>query len=357
MLAMRRTGWLALVLMPLIFVVGVAGAAAPQPPEGASVGAPPPGRRSAILWHQVTSPTANQLNAVICPSATVCYAVGNNATIVTSTDAGATWTALSQSAVTGNLSGVACRNVTTCAVISESGGIAVTVNGGTNWTAQSPAVAATLEGVACGPNDCYAVAFGGITLKSTGGSSTWTQITSPTASNLGEIYCFDDLTCLVADLGAGIHRTTDGGASWSTRRAQDSGNIFGLTCVDKTQPATTFCLAARNIGVLMFSNNGGQSWSNGGTPPMSDFGTFGVACPASTECYTVGSGLTPQSTGATFIANSTNGGVTWTNQVTLVNTSSFFRDVACAATQAAASPPTSISSSTVGVRTIERAAS
>src|SRR5262245_46535816 len=72
----------------------------------------------AATWTTQTPPPAGPLNGVSCPSNTVCYAVGNNGTVLTTSDGGTNWSATT-SPTTDVLSAVACPSTSTCYVADE----------------------------------------------------------------------------------------------------------------------------------------------------------------------------------------------------------------------------------------------
>jgi photosystem II stability/assembly factor-like uncharacterized protein len=121
-------------------------------------------------WSAVDLPAGTGvLNAVACPSASVCEAVGlglgpgAGGVAVRTTDGGATWSASELPAGTGALQAVACPSVTACEVLgvntSALAGVALratdgvalrTTDGGTKWAAQKlPVGSDDLEALAC----------------------------------------------------------------------------------------------------------------------------------------------------------------------------------------------------------------
>jgi hypothetical protein len=111
------------------------------------------------------------LNGVACPSASTCYAVGANGTILKTTD-GATWVTQS-SDDTHDLNNVACPSSSTCFAVgygSLGSGMILKTTDGATWAAESysppgatpdPQTSEIMYGVACpSPSICYsAVAY------------------------------------------------------------------------------------------------------------------------------------------------------------------------------------------------------
>src|SRR3954452_14296175 len=93
---------------------------------------------AAGLW-SLQNPTSANLDAVTCPAAGTCWAVGDKGTIVVTHDGGAEWTTQS-SGTTTNLNSVSCVSTTTCVAVGDKSGtgmIVATTNCGTSWSAQS----------------------------------------------------------------------------------------------------------------------------------------------------------------------------------------------------------------------------
>src|SRR5262249_3018809 len=140
-------------------------------------------------WGAQASGTASNLNGVHCPSATTCYAVGDNGTILkqssgvpptntptntpvvptntpTNTPTATpsvnpTWAAQT-SDITASLKGVSCPDTSTCFAAGGSGTILHTTTGGTTWTAQASGTTRSLYAVNCPSTSvCEAVGAGG----------------------------------------------------------------------------------------------------------------------------------------------------------------------------------------------------
>ncbi len=160
---------------------------------------------------------AGSLDAIACPSTTTCLAVGSDgegvgiATVATATASGWTWspetTLLADASGQGGLNAIACPSATTCVAVGSDGslGVAASATGtGATWTwgsesavelgAASPGLGG-LNGVAC-PSATTCVAVGwdntdAVVTSGTRAASGWTwlpeQIVTPDASGGGEL--------------------------------------------------------------------------------------------------------------------------------------------------------------------------
>lgn len=232
-----------------------------------------PYRPVLFAWTSVTNPTTSNLNAVFCPTATICYAVGDNGVAVKSVAAGLTWaTTAGSTGTTQQLLGLYCTDASTCIAVGTSGPpfgagtIVRTTNGGTTWApASTNPTSNSIDRVTCPTSTtCYAVGFGAISIVSTDAGDNWSATpTAPAPLNLGNVRCLDVNTCLVSDLAGAIWRTTNGGTSWTNVRAASSQNIFGLDCAPGGTPTTSLCVAGGNGGNLITRSTDGGAVVDG----------------------------------------------------------------------------------------------
>jgi len=147
--------------------------------------------------------------------------VGNDGTVLRTTDGGATWTRQSISGVRSSLSAVAMIDTDTITTVGDFNNLILrTTDGGVNWGLQSSGVTNSLNGV------------------------------SFTGANTGVV---------VGGLGAcgpgfsTILRTTDGGATW---KRQFTGSSWGLSGVFFTDANTGWAVGV--YGVILHTTTGGE---------------------------------------------------------------------------------------------------
>lgn len=151
-------------------------------------------------WEVMASPTTQNLNGVSTPrfalsaATTTVFAVGNNGTILKSTNAGAaenaTFTELT-SGTTANLYGVWVVDTSTIIAVGANGTILRTNNGGTTWTPVTSGVSSTLRsvwfydaqtGLVSGDN--------GVLLRTTNAGQTWNAVTGVGSQAINSIIGF-----------------------------------------------------------------------------------------------------------------------------------------------------------------------
>jgi photosystem II stability/assembly factor-like uncharacterized protein len=138
----------------------------------------------------------------------------------------------------------------------------------------------------------------------------WTQIASPTPSNLLGIHFVDDQIGYVVGYNGGIYKTINGGSSWSAPLPSNTTeHLYSTYFID----ANTGFVVGDN-GIVRRTSDGGASWQ---TPTIPTSGSTSVAGHSfrgiwfynAYEGYIVGGVSTSLGT----ILKTTNGGLDWTN--------------------------------------------
>jgi photosystem II stability/assembly factor-like uncharacterized protein len=183
--------------------------------------------------------------ALSCPSATLCYAGGDNAIGRTAAD-GKRW------------------------LISRIGGAAC-----------SAAACHEFNAIACPTHAiCYAAgsyyrggAYHAVTITTQDGFRTWKRYLIPALGavaggpgpganhvltpGIGALSCPTPTTCIALGRAGTIARTTDGGKSWGVARIPGATPLVGVAC-----PSASVCYAAGRLRRLVRSDDGGKTWRN-----------------------------------------------------------------------------------------------
>jgi photosystem II stability/assembly factor-like uncharacterized protein len=286
------------------------------------------------------------LASTSCPTATACVAVGALGAILTTGDAGSSWSARGGLGAPGSdpfnlpiaqngnglyapasipetpdahpLDAVSCASTSSCVAVGELGKVMTTSNlnsGGGNWSPHSSNTANRLTGVSCpkGSTACFAVGDYGTILKSTDGGSSWTSQGSGTLTFLNGISCWDTSDCLV--VGAqGLILTTHDGSTWAPTSTPTSAYLSAVSCA-----STSSCLAVGGDGTVLASGNDGRSWTLQSAPSGDDLDA--VSCATNRDCVVSGSNGT--------VASTADGGRRWAIQGT--GTSDGLRGLSCPA--------------------------
>jgi photosystem II stability/assembly factor-like uncharacterized protein len=226
-------------------------------------------------------------NAIFCPNASNCYAVGARATIKVTTNGGSTWVTEPSGQVTNpNLNAIACTSASTCVAGGANGTILQTTNTGASWASQVSGAVTQINGIACpSSSHCWAVGNTGTVLTSSNGGSTWSPQVSGTTEDLYSISCPTGSQCWAAGASGSILRTSNSGSSWTAQTSGTSDDLYGIAC-----PTTSRCWTVDGLsGEIFATNDGGSTWTEQLSPAY-DYGLslYGVACPVADQCWAVG---------------------------------------------------------------------
>ncbi len=286
-------------------------------------------------WRTLRTPEQQPdsvLNAVSCPSATRCIAIGNtNQTGVAFADEwdGKTWRTLPPLAAPAFHAalGLSCVTASRCVAVggsdrnlgSPSPTIAESWNGKA-WSRMTPAVppgatAAGFSGVSCvRAMTCMAV---GRFITGTGSSqqihplaeswdgSTWTLLTAPAGpAVLGGVSCASASACMVLGGGFSMFTAAWDGSSWTNLSAPSPAGSQFPSLNDVSCASATSCIAvgaannaAGGFGPFAEEWQGGASWTLR-TVPDPFAGAFDrheglsrVSCPGPSRCMATGGRL------------------------------------------------------------------
>jgi photosystem II stability/assembly factor-like uncharacterized protein len=209
-------------------------------------------------------PQGNALNDVWVFADGGAVAIGDNGTLLVSTDGGSVWdvrTPLNGSA--NNLYSLFFLDDSTGWIAGEIGTVLKTTDRGESWTARDMPVTDDLMAVHFpDPKHGWMAGRWGSMSRTSDGGSTWTEQESGTYRNLRSISFADSMTGWVVGHGGTILKTADGGDTW---RGQESGTLANLWSVTFIN-ADTGWIAGQD-STLLKTTNGGADWIelDGGT--------------------------------------------------------------------------------------------
>jgi hypothetical protein len=261
------------------------------------------------------SPRGRRLQAVSCPTASLCVAVSYVGYVYSSTDPSGPVTSWRVADTDGNehdthLTSISCPDAGFCVAVSggqnTAGKVLTTTEPtgpGSGWRVTQLDPSLDLRAVSCtSRNFCLAVAKGGLVLRSNdpaGGASAWEAVGTPGGpGNLESVECVDrgSFLCLAGNSGGNFLRTGvsgAGGSTWSEANGGASVPITDISC-----PTASRCAAVDNNGdVLLSSDPGsGRPWSVTNLIPFTPAtfnalpqnALFGVSCSSTDLCVLVG---------------------------------------------------------------------
>ena len=137
------------------------------------------------------------------------------------------------------------------------GSIYRTSDGATSWTLVASGAQQLNSIVFTDAANGYIVGNGNTVLRTIDGGGTWSPrpITVGGAQNLTRVRCAGPTLCLITnESGIGLHRTQDGGATFTFVVPTDQ-QVFAATYASPTR-----AMAMGKSGVTVLSDNGGASW-------------------------------------------------------------------------------------------------
>lgn len=309
-------------------------------PKGAAAGS---WKQVAWFWGIGT------VEALACPSTSVCVAGGNAAVGLRTTDGGKRWAGEMLPYGVTELVAIACPTTSVCEAVARDSTVANevllrTTDGGKSWVVeklprglqgdQSGSVtAAQFTSIACSSQSvCVAVGTYGdsagevpVAVRTTDGGARWVRKHLPGNGTVNAVSCPSRSTCEAVFRANGpgqaeVLRTTNGGANWS-RKILLTGNV-GLLAVSCTSNLT--CMVGgynSSATVALRTTNGGRSWTT--ETLQNDYEDIdSLVCRSSLVCEAT-------STSAAF--RTTDGGKKWAS-TTLPNGDGEIEVVACPST-------------------------
>ena len=240
-------------------------------------------RATPSTFHPVAGGT---WNGVACGSSTRCVVVGAGLVSVrVSSDGGNTWAKATQP-INGVPNAIACPTASLCIAVGRTFGVPTptgaawrSTNGGMSWSAPTITSGHPLTDVACvSATRCLTN-----NLVSTNGGATWansgSSVTGFGCDRSGSAHCIGLTTS-----GAIVY-STNGGATWSPSTTPSGMHgVRGGTCAS----ATACYVPSADLGVLR-STNGGQTftWGNLSLTYPPDW-VNNIACQTATRCVLTG---------------------------------------------------------------------
>ena len=174
-------------------------------------------------WVQQISGTSENLNDVYCITENFVVAVGDNGTILKTTDGGTTWVQKT-SGTTNNLTKVQFPSPLVGYTIEANSSIAngillKTIDGGENWTALPYFFGAsqnfyTQYGLSCISENIFYITDSGSIKKTIDGGVTFTTLNTPSDQFIENIQFLNEQVGYASNI-QNIIKTIDGGNTWS----------------------------------------------------------------------------------------------------------------------------------------------
>lgn len=191
-------------------------------------------------------------------SSTVGFAVGVNASLYTTGNGGASWSAVAGDGTinTFNVRSLSCSDVNTCLAAVEGGSrILRTIDGGATWTVLTASSRPIFAVGFTSATRAVAVGADGASVSTDDAGANWASLNSEVLGSYSSIHADSSSSAVLYGVGTGLARTVDSGASWKAITTLASGAVR-----DATFPTAMrgYVLDSRNQ--LTRSDDGGITW-------------------------------------------------------------------------------------------------
>ena len=159
------------------------------------------------------------------------------------------------SGTTKSLRGVSFTDSDNGTVVGQDGTIIRTTNGGTTWISQSSGTTEWLYGVSFTDSDNGTIVGGhGLILRTTDGGTTWEvqRSSSIYRSDLGGVSFTDSTNGTTAGGMETILKTTDGGTTWVSQSSGTTETLWGVSFTDSDNGTIV-----GDAGTILRTTNGG----------------------------------------------------------------------------------------------------
>jgi len=256
-------------------------------------------------WIQQNSNVTVDLRKLSFININTGWCIGENGTIIKTTNGGANWDSLNVGS-TQNLRSVKFFDENTGWVVGTDD-ILKTTNGGSTWVYQQSTPTPMNDIDFYNANTGWAVGTVGKIFHTTNGGTNWEQQTSGTTEHFSSVDFIDSVIGVTVGSNGSICFTLSAGSNWLL---QNSGTTQDLYSVDFINENTGWTVGYN--GTIKKTTNGGNSWFTQDAGTTRDFNSVD---------FEVGlTGLRGWVLSPYKLYNSTNGGITWTEQDMAPNT-------------------------------------
>ena len=171
---------------------------------------------------------------------------------------------LQNSGVSVGLNDVFCITEDIVVVVGNEGTILKTSNGGTTWVQKTSNTTYNLSKVEFPTaNVGYATGVNGVLLKTTDGGDNWQTMSTGSTSSIYGLTCISENTFFISGQAGLIKKSIDGGITFSTQYISSNETIFDIQYVDEMVGYTLSGNPTVNnkYGQLFKTIDGGNTWS------------------------------------------------------------------------------------------------
>jgi len=240
-----------------------------------------------ITWEEQNTGNVASLTSLSFINAEIGFACGNSGTIIKTTNGGEQWNILS-SKTDEDLYALYFINADIGFCTGDWGILLKTVDGGNNWDTTGSQLVRRFRDIKF-PSDSIGYLVGGlnenyinICLKTTNQGSTWDTIFLPVQDEIFDMCFINPETGYMAGNYSTVIKTTDGGSSWDIQSESGDYHYYGIDFENENFGY----LAGYNS--VKLTQDGGQHWNNVEMPLNDNYNFSAVAMNTVTSVFTVG---------------------------------------------------------------------
>lgn len=202
-----------------------------------------------------------RLRDAASPTDSVTYVLCEPASVMATTDGGATWAARDTGAK-GSLRTIAFMDANRGFVAGDAGLLLATGDGGKTWQARPAGTTEHLTAISIAGESVWVAGYAGVVLHSSDGGRTWSRQTTGTALSLESIFFLDPEHGWAVGWSGTIIRTTDGGQTWALVRTPAATWSLSSVYFRDAKIGWTVGFA----GQILRSRDGGVTWEAQASP-------------------------------------------------------------------------------------------
>ena len=271
----RRNPTTETIAVALLFLIALVGATIYFTRDAGSPGSPGDTRG----WQPVPSGVTSTLLDIDFVDSTHGWAVGQDGTIIATSDGGETWYSQA-SGFELTIRGIDFIDPQTGWAVGHLGLILHTSDGGRTWSVQGHETALGLNLIRVrfnGPDTGWIITErGGFTLRTTDGGATWGRQFFDSTQARSDAFILDDTHSWVAFKSGGVLSTSDSGATWKAHKGVNQVQIgtSGIYFLDerrgwiagwrgKERGITSGVQFVKYLtdGMVAYTTDGGQTWT------------------------------------------------------------------------------------------------
>ena len=206
-------------------------------------------------WRFVNSRTNSSLYDIGLSKNGALIVIGDNGTILRSVDKGTSWNSVN-SRSDSRLYDIAVTREGQFAIVGQSSFILVSEDNGTTWSSVNNGTTSKLYAIGTSSTDQFiAVGQNGTILRSTEQGYAWSELNSGTDTLLSAIDTSSNRQLFVAGKNGTILRSVDNGESWTTTDSGTNASLYSIDVSNKDR-----LIAVGENGTIVRSTNNGTSW-------------------------------------------------------------------------------------------------